>query len=404
MSRIDDLIAEHCPEGVNVKRLGDVGTFVRGSGLQKKDFVEEGFPCIHYGQIYTSYGTATTGTKSFIEPELAARLKQAQTGDLVVTTTSENVEDVCTAVAWLGDGPIAIGGHSCIYKHSLDPLYVAYYFQTDEFERQKRKFVTGTKVKDIKVSDIARVEIPVPPLAIQREIGSILDGFERAVSRLEADLATEVELRSQEHAFYRDLALNSTGSAPCALVRDVVHFFNAKAHEKLVDPAGTVALMTARFVSRGEANRFVRPEDVLTPAYEGDVALVMSDLPNGRALARTFYVDADGKYAANQRVCLLRSRDAGQLLPRFLHHVMDRNPQLLAYNNGMDQTHLKKDYILDVRIPVPPIEDQARVTATLDALDFRVKVLSAELGAEIGLRRKQYEYYRDKLLTFEGAA
>jgi type I restriction enzyme S subunit len=403
MSRIDDLVAEHCPQGVSVEKLGDVGTFVRGSGLQKKDFMEEGFPCIHYGQIYTIYGTSTTSTKSFLEPGLAARLKQARTGDLVVTTTSENIEDVCTAVAWLGDGPIAIGGHSCVYRHSLDPLYVAYYFQTEEFERQKRKFVTGTKVKDIKVSDLARVEIPVPPLVIQREIASILDGFEHAVSQLDADLATEMELRSQQHAFYRDLTLNSTGSAPSALIRDVVDFFNAKAHEKLVDPAGTVALMTARFVSRGEANRSVRPEDVLTPAYEGDVALVMSDLPNGRALARTFYVDADDKYAANQRVCLLRSRDAGQLLPRFVHHVMNRNPQLLAYNNGMDQTHLKKDYILNVRIPVPPVEDQTRVISTLDALDSRAKDLAAELGAEIGLRRTQYEYYRDKLLTFEKA-
>src|SRR3954449_12236928 len=109
MSRIDDLIADHCPTGVEFKALSEVGEFVRGNGLQKVDFVEVGFPCIHYGQIYTYYGTSTTTTKSFITPELAARLKQAETGDLVITTTSENVEDVCTAVAWLGEAPIAIG-------------------------------------------------------------------------------------------------------------------------------------------------------------------------------------------------------------------------------------------------------------------------------------------------------
>ncbi len=170
MSRIDDLIPEHCPDGVEFRALGEVGEFIRGNGLRKKDFVETGFPCIHYGQIYTFYGSSTSTTKSFVAPELAARLKQAATGDLVVTTTSENIEDACTAVAWLGESPIAIGGHSCVYKHSLDPMYAAYYFQTDQFEIQKRKFVTGTKVKDIKVSDIGRIKIPVPPPAVQREI------------------------------------------------------------------------------------------------------------------------------------------------------------------------------------------------------------------------------------------
>ena len=74
MSRIDELIAEYCPNGVELKTLGEVGEFVRGNGLQKKDFVDAGFPCIHYGQIYTYYGTSTTTTKSFVTPELAARL------------------------------------------------------------------------------------------------------------------------------------------------------------------------------------------------------------------------------------------------------------------------------------------------------------------------------------------
>lgn len=178
MSRIDDLIAEHCPAGVEFKTLSEVGEFVRGNGLQKVDFVEAGFPCIHYGQIYTFYGTSTTTTKSFVTPEHAARLKQATTGDLVVTTTSENIADVCTAVAWLGKSPIAIGGHSCVFRHTLDPMYAAYYFQTEQFEVQKRKFVTGTKVKDIKVADIGRIKIPVPPLAVQREIAGILDRME----------------------------------------------------------------------------------------------------------------------------------------------------------------------------------------------------------------------------------
>lgn len=198
MSRIDELIDKHCPNGVEFKALGEVGTFIRGNGLQKKDFVEKSFPCIHYGQIYTFYGTSTTTTKSFVDPTLAVRLKKADSGDIVLTTTSENIEDVCTAVAWLGDSSIAIGGHSCVFKHTLDPMYVSYYFQTDQFESQKRRFVTGTKVKDIKVADLARVKIPVPPPAVQRAIVEILDKMEL--------LKAELELRSRQYGFLPGLS------------------------------------------------------------------------------------------------------------------------------------------------------------------------------------------------------
>jgi type I restriction enzyme S subunit len=203
VSRIDDLVAEHCPDGVPMLPLGDVGEFVRGNGLQKKDFVAEGFPCIHYGQIYTFYGTAAFQTQSFVDPGLAATLKQAQPGDLVVTTTSENIEDVCTAVAWLGETPIAIGGHSCVYRHSLEPMYAAYYFQTRQFHEQKRRYVSGTKVKDIKVSDMAKIIIPAPPLEVQREISSILSRMEE----LQAELEAELEARRNQYAFYRDQLL-----------------------------------------------------------------------------------------------------------------------------------------------------------------------------------------------------
>jgi len=106
-----------------------LGTFVRGNGLQKKDFVEAGVGCIHYGQIYTFYGTTASVTRSFVAPDLAAKLKSAHPGDLVVTTTSENEADVCKAVAWLGEGDIAIGGHSCVFRHTLDPIFVAYCVQ-----------------------------------------------------------------------------------------------------------------------------------------------------------------------------------------------------------------------------------------------------------------------------------
>ncbi len=102
MSKLQELIDTLCPDGVEYKRLGEFATVIRGSGLQKNDFTENGVGCIHYGQIYTYYGAFTYETKSFVSPALAEKLKKVSKGDLVVAVTSENVEDVCKCVAWLG--------------------------------------------------------------------------------------------------------------------------------------------------------------------------------------------------------------------------------------------------------------------------------------------------------------
>lgn len=84
MSRIDELIQQLCPDGVEYKMLGEIGTFVRGNGLQKKDFVDHGVGCIHYGQIYTYYKTFATETKSFVTRELSLRLTQVYPNDLIL--------------------------------------------------------------------------------------------------------------------------------------------------------------------------------------------------------------------------------------------------------------------------------------------------------------------------------
>ena len=195
-----EFVVEYC-------RLGDIAEIVRGNGLQKCDFTEEGIGCIHYGQIYTKYGTFANKTLSFVPVELATKLKRVSSGDLVVAITSENVEDICKCVAWLGNDDIVTGGHAAIIKHQQNSKYLAYVFQTEDFFRQKRKFVVGTKVIEMSPKKLAEIVIPIPPLEVQAKIVSILDRFDALCNDLTQGLPAEIAARKKQYEYYRDKLL-----------------------------------------------------------------------------------------------------------------------------------------------------------------------------------------------------
>lgn len=198
------------PERNNVvwKKLSEVGTLVRGNGLQKKDFTPNGVGCIHYGQIYTHYRTFATETITCCSEELAKKLRTAEYGDVVIATTSENVEDVCKAVAWLGKESIAISGDAYIYKHNQNPKYIAYIFQTGNFFDYKKRKANGTKVIRLSGDAIGKYEVPLPPIEEQNRIVAILDRFESLTTSLQHGLPAEIAARRQQYEYYRDKLLD----------------------------------------------------------------------------------------------------------------------------------------------------------------------------------------------------
>lgn len=189
------------------KKMGEIGTFIRGNGLQKKDFTESGVGCIHYGQIYTHYGTFATKTKSFVSESFAQKLRKAKTGDIVIATTSENVEDVGKAVAWLGNEDIAISGDAYIYTHEQNPKFIAYLFQTERFLAFKKMNVSGTKVTRISGDSLVKYPIPIPPLELQEKIVAILDRFETLVNDLTNGLPAEIAAVKDQYEYYRNKLL-----------------------------------------------------------------------------------------------------------------------------------------------------------------------------------------------------
>ena len=171
------------------KTLGEVGSFTRGRGFQKSDFVEHGIPCIHYGQIHTKFGPFITSHITEISSDLESKTKFASKGDLVIAITSEDTEGSCKSTAWLGDYSVAVGGHAAIYKHSMNPLYMSFFFKSTLFNHAKIEYVHGTKVFEIKPDDIAKILVPCPPMNLQNQFSAIAEQADKSGSVLQYRIA-----------------------------------------------------------------------------------------------------------------------------------------------------------------------------------------------------------------------
>ena len=187
--------------------LGEIGKFTRGNGLQKKDFREKGKPVIHYGQIYTQYGFSTDKTISFAEENIFSKLRKAKPNDILIATTSENIEDVAKSTVWLGNEEVGFSGDMYSYSTNENSKYIAYYFQTAGFQKQKERKVTGTKLIRIHGEDMEKFTISLPPIEIQNKIVKILDRFQELLSDTKGLLPLEIEQRRKQYEYYREKLL-----------------------------------------------------------------------------------------------------------------------------------------------------------------------------------------------------
>lgn len=409
MSKLEELIEQYCPDGVEYVPLSSIGTIKRGNGLQKKDFVKAGIGCIHYGQIYTKFGLFTNKTLTYVDKELADHLLHIEKGDLVIACTSENVEDVCKAVAWLGDDSIVTGGHSCVLHHNQNPKYIAYFFQTESFQRQKRKYAYGTKVIDIKPDSIGKIEIPLPPLPVQEEIVRVLDTF----TELQAELQAELQKRKQQYNYYLDNLLNFkdiSGGGYQAEVRwmklkDVcmktsnIKWKSTTGQYRYID-LSSVDIQTHSIISTIEIDKMSAPSRAQQIVQEDDVIFATTRPTQMRACIIPTQYNGD---ICSTGYCVLRV-DTKILLPRFLFFSLTVSGFKTYLSNNLtlgNYPSISNNTLLEYEVPVPSLANQQRIVAILDRFDRLTNDLNAGLPAEIEKRRQQYEYYRDKLLTFK---
>ena len=251
------------------------------------------------------------------------------------------------------------------------------------------------------ISNYANKLIPIPPLSVQTEIVKILD----ALTALTSELTSELTLRRKQYEYYREklLSFDSLGRLNTEVAKkkliDLAYFQNGKGHEKNIDEKGLFIVINSKFIStNGTVKKYCNEQ--IVPLFKDDILIVMSDLPNGKALAKTFFVKKDNKYTLNQRIGRITVKEDSELLPSFVNYFLNRNNQLTKYDNGTDQTNLRKDQILDVEIPIPPLEEQQRIVSILDKFETLTNSITEGLPLAIEQSQKRYEYYRELLLNF----
>lgn len=407
MTKLDELIQELCPEGVAYKTLGEIATDVfRGTGITREQVRETGTPCVRYGEIYTTYGVWFEDCVSHTDETLLTSKKYFDYGDILFAITGESVEDIAKCCAYIGHETCLAGGDIVVLKHNEDPKYLSYALSTLDAQKQKSKGKVKSKVVHSSVPDIKAIRVPVPPLPVQREIVRILDNFTEFTAELTTELTTELTARKKQYEYYREKLLKKSSNAVQKKFGDIFDFQNGFAFKSNLfkDSGDAILRITNIQESRILTNNIVffdksDYKENLSPylVRKGDIVVAMSGATTGKiGVNRT-----STNYYLNQRVGkFVPKKDI--VLNRYLYHLLLQNSEkIYAISQGGAQPNLSSEKLKSLTALIPPISEQEQVIEILDRYDSFCNDITIGLPAEIKARKNQYEYYRDKLLTFK---
>lgn len=374
MSRLEELITELCPNGVEYKKLSEILTIKNG-----KDYKEFNLGSI---PVYGSGGIiAYIDTFVYDKPSVLLPRKGSIDKIYYVDTPFWTVDTIFYTV---------------INRNTVLEKYVYYAIQVQHIE----KLNTGGGVPSLTQSVLNKVKIPVPPLPVQEEIVRILDNF----AELTAELTAELNKRKQQYQYYRDYLLTfdkrgATSQTDRQTAVSSVQWMNLGC----VASISTGSSNTNEFIEDGKYPFYVRSQDVLRKnTWEFDETAIVT-AGDGVGVGKVFHF-VEGKYALHQRAYRIRITDS-RILSKFFFYYMKANFLSYITKNAVHAsvTSIRRHMLDNYLIPVPPLAEQAGIVSILDRFDALCNDLTSGLPAEIEARKKQYEYYRDKLLTFKEA-
>ncbi|OXU13965.1 restriction endonuclease subunit S [Sedimentisphaera salicampi] len=287
--------------------------------------------------------------------------------------------------AFVAEGKYWVNNHAHVLRsvELIDTLLECYLVRTDV-----GLYVTGAAPPKLTLAKLKKIPVPVPlNLAEQKKIAECLSSLDELI---EAEGRKLIALRDHKKGLMQKLfpqpgetqprlrfsEFRDKGEWKNKTLGEVADYENGKAHEQNIDKHGKYIVVNSKFIStEGEAIKYSNSLNLA--ANKGDILMVLSDVPNGRAIARCFLVDEDDTYTVNQRICKITAKSAVSVL---LFYILDRNTYFLAFDDGVKQTNLKKEDVLQCPILLPKDEDeQQRIAECLSALDTQITAQATKI-------------------------
>ena len=394
MSKLDELIRELCPDGVEYKTLGEIAVDIyRGAGITRDQVTAEGTPCVRYGEIYTTYGVWFDKCVSHTDESKLLSKKYFEHGDILFAITGESVDDIAKCCAYIGHEKCLAGGDIVVLKHNQNPKYLSYALATTDARQQKSKGKVKSKVVHSSVPAIREIKVPIPPIEIQHEIVRILDDYTENIVELQNQLTAEITARQKQYEFYRDKLLTF------GVLRGGTIDFRWRMLCEIAD-ISTGNSNTNEAVEDGKYPFFVRSQEPLRKNdFEYDEAAIIT-AGDGVGVGKVYHY-IEGKYALHQRAYRIHI-NTPEVVPKYYFHYMKAKflPYIQKTMFQSSVASIRRPMLNAFPVPVPPLDVQNRIVNVLDNFEKICADLNIGLPAEIEARQKQYEYYRDKLLTF----
>ena len=396
MSHIDDLIEELCPDGVEHRPLGEIAEYAKGrvdaNTLDQATFTGvDNLLADKKGRVDASYAPNSSRVTAYAE------------GDILLGNIRPYLKKVWLASRAGGcSGDVLAISTRPEHSHRIQPQFLYYLLSADSFFAYNMQHAKGAKMPRGSKDAILRFSIPIPPLRIQQEIVRILDKF----TALEAEL--EARRKQYEHyraEAFRRLASDSSKWMTLGAVCDRVSTgATPRAGESSFYEAGDVPwLRTNEVVFRDIWDTELRvteralSETGISLISKDCVIVAISGATAGRSAVNRIPL------TTNQHCCNLQV-DSSVAYFRYVYHWVRFQYEALKARGRGPRKDLNVRLICEHPIPVPPLDEQRRIADILDKFDALVNDLSVGLPAELGARREQYEYYRDRLLTFKELA
>lgn len=373
--------------------IGEIGAFYYGKSAPKWSLSEDATTlCVRYGELYTKFDTIITEVKSRtnIEP---SDLKFSKGGEILVPRVGERATDFAKNCCYLPFPNIAIGEMISVFETKEFPLFYTHYFRT--LWREFAEVVEGQNVKNLYYINLEPIKIGKPSYEEQQKVASCLSYLDEVITSHSQKLEVLKDHKKglMQNLFpqegetipkYRFKEFENDGDWVEKILSEVANYENGKAHEQDISENGEFVVVNSKFISTdGAVAKYSNKAFCL--AEKGDILMVLSDVPNGRAIAKCFYVYEENKYTVNQRICKITSFDCDSL---FIFYLMNRNPYFLSFDDGVKQTNLRNDDVQSFPFLIPfNINEQQKIASCISSLDALI-IGQAERIEHLNLYKK----------------